>query len=41
MHDYPAIIAREVGWYGHFRRPSYFGEGGLPLNIALFGRILL
>jgi hypothetical protein len=40
-HGYPAIIAHEMGWYGHFRQPSYFGEGGLPLNLALFGRILL
>ena len=40
-HGYPAIIAHEMGWYGHFRQPSYFEEGGLPLNFALFGRILL
>jgi hypothetical protein len=39
--SYPAIIAHEMGWYEHFRQPSYFGEGGLPLNLALFGRILL
>lgn len=39
-HGYPAITAHEMGWYDHFRHPSYFGEGGLPLNLALFGRIL-
>lgn len=40
-HGYPAIIAHEVGRYGHFSQPSYFGEGGLPLNLALFGLILV
>jgi hypothetical protein len=39
--SYPAIIAHAMGWYGHFRQPNYFGEGGLLLNLALFGRILL
>lgn len=39
--SFPAIVAHEMGWYDHFRQPSYFREGGLPLNIALFGRILL
>lgn len=40
-HGYPAIIAHEMGWYGHFSQPSYFGEGGLPHDLALFGLILL
>lgn len=31
--SYPAIIARELGWFGAFRYPTYFGFGGLPLNI--------
>jgi len=40
-HGYPAITAHEMGWYEHFRQPSYLGEGGLPLNLALCGRMLL
>jgi lysophospholipase L1-like esterase len=38
--SYPAIIAYELGWYGQFRRPSYPGFGGLPLNIELLLRDL-
>jgi hypothetical protein len=30
---YPAIIAWEMGCYDRFRRPSYNGLGGLPLNL--------
>jgi hypothetical protein len=37
----PAIVAHEMGRYDNFRHPSYFGEGGLPLDLALFSRILL
>ena len=33
--SYPAIIAYELGWYDQFRRPSYPGFGGLPINIEL------
>jgi hypothetical protein len=33
--SYPAIIAHELGWFEHFRYPSYRGYGGLPLNIEL------
>jgi hypothetical protein len=31
--SYPAIIAYELGWLGSFRRPSYPGYGGLPINL--------
>jgi len=31
--SYPMIIAWELGWDDHFRRPHYEGFGGLPLNI--------
>jgi hypothetical protein len=34
----PAIIAYELGWYEQFRRPSYPGFGGLPLNIEFLLR---
>jgi hypothetical protein len=38
--SYPAIIAYEMGWYDHFRKPSYFGFGGLPLNLEFLIREL-
>jgi hypothetical protein len=38
--SFPAIIAYEMGWYENFRRPSYQGYGGLPLNIELLLRTL-
>ncbi|HKQ52053.1 MAG TPA: hypothetical protein VJT74_06780 [Pyrinomonadaceae bacterium] len=38
--SYPAIIAYELGWLESFRRPSYRGHGGLPLNIELLLRTL-
>ncbi|WP_406729072.1 hypothetical protein WJ438_37140 [Streptomyces sp. GD-15H] len=38
--SYPAIIADELGWGGHFRYPCYPGYGGLPLNIELLLREL-
>lgn len=38
--SYPAIIARELGWYEHFRRPRYGGHGGIPLNLELLVRTL-
>jgi hypothetical protein len=38
--SYPAIIAYELGWYDQFRRPSYPGLGGLPLNIEFLLRDL-
>jgi hypothetical protein len=31
--SFPAIIARELGWYDAFRHPEYRGYGGLPLNL--------
>jgi hypothetical protein len=31
--SYPAIIARELGWYDSFRHPQYRAFGGLPLNL--------
>jgi hypothetical protein len=33
--SYPALIARELGWYGSFRFPRYPAFGGIPLNIEL------
>ncbi|HEY0547586.1 MAG TPA: hypothetical protein VGC91_19555 [Pyrinomonadaceae bacterium] len=38
--SYPAIIAYEMGWLDQFRRPSYRGFGGLPLNIEFLLRDL-
>jgi len=38
--SYPALIARELGWYDEFRRPHYPGFGGIPLNIELIVRML-
>lgn len=38
--SYPAIIAYEMGWYGRFRKPKYFGFGGLPLNLEFLIREL-
>ncbi len=38
--SYPAIVARELGWYDRFRRPTYNGFGGLPLNLELLIREL-
>ncbi|GGM71731.1 hypothetical protein GCM10011609_04330 [Lentzea pudingi] len=31
--SYPAIIAHELGWSGHFRHPRYPFRGGLPFNL--------
>jgi hypothetical protein len=33
--SYPAIIARELGWYEKFRHPHYPGFGGIPFNIEV------
>lgn len=38
--SYPAIIARELGWYDEFRHPSYDGYGGLPINVEYIVREL-
>lgn len=38
--SYPAIIAREMGWLSFFRFPTYFGFGGLPLNLEFLIREL-
>jgi hypothetical protein len=38
--SYPAIIAHEMGWYERFRKPSYSGFGGLPLNLEFLIREL-
>ena len=38
--SYPALIARELGWYDAFRRPHYPGFGGIPLNLELIVRLL-
>jgi hypothetical protein len=38
--SYPAIIAHEMGWLDSFRRPSYPGFGGLPINIEYLVRTL-
>ena len=31
--SYPALIARELGWYENFLHPEYPGYGGLPLDL--------
>ncbi len=38
--SYPAIIARELAWYGSFRYPAYRAFGGLPLNLEYLAREL-
>jgi hypothetical protein len=38
--SYPAIIAYEMGWYDLFRKPNYFGFGGLPLKLEFLIREL-
>ncbi len=38
--SYPAIIANELGWFDHYRYPTYGGPGGLPLNIEYLLRDL-
>lgn len=38
--SYPAIIARELGWYDSFRHPEYRAFGGLPLNLEYLAREL-
>src|SRR5690242_20246132 len=38
--SYPAMIARELGWYDQFRHPEYRGFGGLPLNIEYLVRFI-
>ncbi|MBA3264603.1 MAG: hypothetical protein H0T69_19470 [Thermoleophilaceae bacterium] len=31
--SYPAMIARELGWFDEFRFPTFDGPGGLPLDL--------
>jgi hypothetical protein len=38
--SWPAIVARELGWERFFPYPSYFGYGGLPLNVEFLIRDL-
>jgi len=38
--SYPALIAYELGCFGQFRRPHYWGYGGLPLNLEFLVRDL-
>jgi hypothetical protein len=38
--SYPAIIAWEMGWFDSFRFPTYYGFGGLPLNLEFLIRAL-
>jgi hypothetical protein len=38
--SYPALIAYELGWLREFRRPHYWGYGGLPLNLEYLIRDL-
>jgi hypothetical protein len=33
--SYPALIARELGWFDQYRYPTYDGYGGLPFNLEL------
>ncbi len=39
--SYPALIAYELGCFGQFRRPHYWGYGGLPLNLEFLVRDLV
>ena len=38
--SWPMIVAHEMGWARHFRYPTYFGYGGLPLNLEFLIREL-
>jgi hypothetical protein len=38
--SYPALIAYELGWLREFRRPHYWGYGGLPINLEFLIRDL-
>ena len=38
--SWPAIVAHELGWARFFRYPTYFGFGGLPLNVEFLIRQL-
>jgi hypothetical protein len=38
--SFPALVARELGWFEHFRYPTYEGYGGLPLNLEVIVRHL-
>ena len=38
--SWPMIVAHEMGWARHFRHPTYFGFGGLPLNLEFLIRTL-
>lgn len=38
--SWPALVARELGWFSEFRFPTYEGYGGLPLNLEFLLRQL-
>ncbi|MDQ3238822.1 MAG: hypothetical protein M3Q54_14995 [Actinomycetota bacterium] len=38
--SWPMIVAHEIGWAKHFRYPTYYGFGGLPLNLEFLIREL-
>jgi hypothetical protein len=38
--SWPMIVAHELGWARSFRYPTYFGFGGLPLNMEFLIRQL-
>jgi hypothetical protein len=38
--SWPTIVAHELGWARSFRYPTYFGFGGLPLNMEFLIRQL-
>jgi len=38
--SWPMIVAHEMGWARFFRYPTYFGFGGLPLNMEFLIREL-
>src|SRR3954471_4451468 len=38
--SWPAIVARELGWFDRYRYPRYGGPGGIPLNIEYILRDL-
>jgi hypothetical protein len=38
--SWPALVARELGWFSQLRFPTYDGYGGLPLNLEFLLRQL-
>ncbi|HWA74226.1 MAG TPA: hypothetical protein VG937_17905 [Polyangiaceae bacterium] len=38
--SWPRMVAWEMGWDSSFRYPSYWGQGGMPLNLELVIRTI-